>query len=156
LVLIWGGGDSLLEEVKPLWLPKLRGGLEFEFFQVVPHKCFCGAALSKNKSLTSFSIILLRNNVIGLVDNKKQTTRMNSRFIEVMLNTGSGIFFSRLLFDVLSVFPVFYFIQKIFVPVIRQYRLALHLDQICGSEPRHWFYGHMKRVNFTYLIFGNI
>ena len=69
-----------------------------------------------------------------------------SRFLDTLLISGGGFLSSRLLFDALVLLPVVYFIVKVLVPVFRQYRLALNLDRICGSEPRHWFYGHMKTV----------
>ena len=79
--------------------------------------------------------------------------KMNSPLIEILLHPKSGVVFSKLLFDFLALIPVLYVLKNIVVPVIRNYRLAVSLDQACGSEPRHWFYGHLERVSTKHLAF---
>jgi len=74
---------------------------------------------------------------------------MNSYFIGILLSTKTGFVFSRLIFDVFALLLILNFTVKVILPIIRKYRLALYLDRTCGSEPRHWLYGHLKIVSFS-------
>ena len=78
---------------------------------------------------------------------------MNSYFLEFFIYSGTGFVFSRLLADVLVLLLLLHFIREVALPVIKNYRLALYLDRICGSERRHWLYGHLLKVSLFHLLF---
>ena len=76
---------------------------------------------------------------------------MRSYFFETLFHPGNGVIFSRLVIDLVAFLLIFYVVGNIFIPIIQNYRLAIYLDHLCGKDPRHWFYGHLLKVELRVI-----
>ena len=72
---------------------------------------------------------------------------MKSWLFRILLRSGSGFLFSTLLTELVLFLSICYVTWKILIPVLRNYRLAKHLDRLCDTVPRHWFHGHLVNVS---------
>ena len=78
----------------------------------------------------------------------KINLNMSLNLFEFLLSPGEGFLFSRLIFDGVALLAILYITIKVIIPIIRKYRFSTFIDQLCGSEPRHWFFGHLQKVSF--------
>ena len=71
---------------------------------------------------------------------------MKSWIIDLLLSNSGGYLSSILLIDLLLLGLLLLIIWNLVLPALHNYRLAKRLDLICGTDTKHWFYGHTKKV----------
>lgn len=66
--------------------------------------------------------------------------------ISYVVNGGSGYIFSMLISDVIFFTATTYLLWTFVQPYFQQRKLSMELQEIAGSPPRHWYYGHFTQV----------
>jgi len=54
--------------------------------------------------------------------------------------------------DALLVVAAAYFLKAFIIPAVILHRKSKYLDQLAGTTPKHWFYGHMLEVTDIILV----
>ena len=67
-------------------------------------------------------------------------------FYEILIQSGSGFLFSTLLADLIGLLITIFAVKNMIIPAIRNYRLATVLNDLCGTDSRHWLHGHTIKV----------